>query len=42
MAQAAAVRRAKSARLAGGAPVAFSVSLLGREPRPDAMVSVNR
>ena len=32
MAQAATVRRAKSAKLAGGAPVAFSTSLLGREP----------
>ena len=31
-AQAAAVRRAKSAKLAGAAPVAFSTSLLGREP----------
>jgi hypothetical protein len=31
-AQAAAVRRAKSAKLAGAAPVAFSTSLPGREP----------
>ena len=31
-AQAAAVRRAESAKLAGSAPVAFSTSLLGREP----------
>src|SRR5713101_7876323 len=40
-AQAAAVRRAKSAKLTGAAPVAFSMSLLGREPCPDAMVPVS-
>jgi hypothetical protein len=34
-------RRAKSAKLIGGAPVTFRTSLLGREPRPEAMVSVS-
>ena len=36
-----AVRRAKSANLIGGAPVTFSTLSLGREPIPEAMVSVN-
>jgi hypothetical protein len=36
-----AVRRAKSANLIGGAPVTFWTLSLGREPTPEAMVSVN-
>jgi hypothetical protein len=36
-----AVRRAKSANLIGGAPVTFWTLSLGREPIPEAMVSVN-
>src|SRR5262249_8443963 len=36
-----AVRRAKSAKLIGGIPVTFWTSLLGREPWPEAMVSVS-
>jgi hypothetical protein len=40
-AQACAVRRAKSAKLIGGAPVTFWTSLLGREPWPVATVSVS-
>jgi hypothetical protein len=35
------VRRAKSAKRVGAVPVAFSTSLLGRDPRPDAMVSLS-
>ena len=37
-----AVRRAKSANLIGGAPVTFWTVSLGREPIPEAMVSVTR
>src|SRR5260370_12423244 len=40
-AQACAGRRAKSAKLTGGIPVAFWTSWLGREPWPEAMVSVS-
>src|ERR1700693_4669887 len=40
-AHAAAVRLAKSVKVPGGAPVTFSMSSLGREPRPEAMVSVS-
>jgi hypothetical protein len=36
-----AVRRAKSANLIGGAPVTLWTLSLGREPMPEAMVSVN-
>ena len=38
---AAAVPLAKSVKLVGGAPVTFSTSSLGREPRPEAIVSVS-
>jgi hypothetical protein len=40
-AHACAARRAKSAKLIGGLPVTFWTSLLGREPWPEAMVSVS-
>jgi hypothetical protein len=40
-AQACAVRRAKSAKLIGGLQVTLWTSLLGRDPWPEAMVSVS-
>jgi hypothetical protein len=41
-AQARALRWAKSAKLAGGDPVTFRTSSLGREPCPEAIVAVSQ